>query len=88
MRRITVVLMVAVVMLVAVAVPAMAQGEDKAARKAAKQAQKAQKAQKTDSAPKKSTPETGGTPLSSVVLLGGGALLVGTGLVALRVARR
>jgi hypothetical protein len=85
MRRITVVLMVAVVMLVAVAVPAMAQGEDKAARKAAKQAQKAQK---TDSAPKKSTPETGGTPLSSVVLLGGGALLVGTGLVTLKVARR
>jgi hypothetical protein len=89
MRRITMILMVAVVMLVAVAVPVMAQGADKAARKAEKQAQKAEKqAQKTDSAPKKATPETGGFSLGSVALLGGGALLVGGGLITLRATRR
>jgi len=96
MRRITVVLTVAIVMLVTVAVPAMAQGDDKAARKAEKQAQKAEKqaqkagkqAPKTDSAPKKATPETGGFSLGSVALLGGGALLVGGGLITLRATRR
>jgi Sec-independent protein translocase protein TatA len=96
MRRITMILMVAVVMLVAVAVPVMAQGVDKAARKAEKQAQKAEKqaqkaekqAPKTDSAPKKATPETGGFSLGSVALLGGGALLVGGGLITLRATRR
>ena len=88
-RRITMILMVAVVMLVAVAVPVMAQGVDKAARKAEKQAQKAGKqAPKTDSAPKKATPETGGFSLGSVALLGGGALLVGGGLITLRATRR
>ncbi len=86
MRRITLVLMVAIVMLVAVAVPAMAQGDDKAARKAAKQEQK--KAQKSDSGPKKATPETGGLAPVDAALLGVGVLLVGGGLVAYRIARR
>ena len=80
--------MVAVVMLVAVAVPAMAQGDDKAARKAARQAQKAQKAQKADSAPKKATPGTGGVAPGNAALLGMGVLLVGGGLVVYRTVRR
>ena len=75
-------------MLVVAAVPVMAQGDDKAARKAARQAQKAQKAQAKDTTPKKATPSTGGTPVDSVALLGVGTLLVGGGLVAARVARR
>ena len=87
MRRISMVLVVAVLMLVVAAVPVMAQGDDKAARKAARQAEKAQKAQAKD-APKKATPSTGGTPVGSVALLGLGTLLVGGGLVAARVARR
>lgn len=87
MRRISTVLVVAVLMLMVAAVPVMAQGDDKAARKAARQAAKAQKAQVKD-APKKATPNTGGTPVGSVALLGAGVLLVGGGLVAARVARR
>lgn len=80
------VIMVAALMLVVAAVPVMAQGDDKAARKAARQAAKAQKAQAKE-APKK-TPSTGGTPVGSVALLGVGTLLVGGGLVAIRVARQ
>jgi LPXTG-motif cell wall-anchored protein len=87
LRRVGTVLLVAILMLVVAAVPVMAQGDDKAARKAARQAAKAQKAQAKD-APKKATPSTGGTPVSSVALLGVGTLLVGGGLVAARVARR
>jgi LPXTG-motif cell wall-anchored protein len=87
LRRIGMVLMVAALMLVVAAVPVMAQGDDKAARKAARQAEKAQKAQAKDT-PKKATPSTGGTPVGSVALLGVGTLLVGGGLVAVRIARR
>jgi LPXTG-motif cell wall-anchored protein len=82
------VLLVAVLMLVVAAVPVMAQGDDKAARKAARQAAKAQKAPQAKDAPKKATPSTGGTPVVSVALLGVGTLLVGGGLVAARAARR
>ena len=81
------VLLVAVLMLVVAAVPVMAQGDDKAARKAARQSAKAQKTQAKD-VPKKATPSTGGTAVDSLALLGVGNLLVGGGLVAVRVARR
>ena len=87
MRRVGTVLLVAILMLMVAAVPVMAQGDDKAARKAARQTAKAQKAQAKD-VPKKATPSTGGTPIDSVALLGLGTLLVGGGLVAVRVARR
>ena len=91
MRRITMVLMVAVVMLVAVAGPVLAQN-DKAARKAERQAaraaKQAQKAQNpAPSAQQKPLPATGGGVVD-LGLLGAGALLVGGGIVAARVARR
>lgn len=91
------VLMVAVVMVVAVAVPAMAQ-DDKAAKKAARQAERAAKkaqdptpAQKAtpaaaNDASKKALPATGG-PVANLALLGG-SLIVGGGIVAIRIARR
>ncbi len=96
MRRITMVLMVAVVMLVAVAGPAMAQ-DDKAAKKAARQAERAAKkaqdptpAQKAtpaaNDASKKALPATGG-PVANLALLGG-SLIVGGGIVAIRISRR
>jgi LPXTG-motif cell wall-anchored protein len=87
LRRIGTVLLVAVLMLVVAAVPVLAQGNDKAARKAARQAAKAQKAQAEDT-PKKATPSTGGTSVDSLAFLGVGTLLVGGGIVAIRSARR
>jgi hypothetical protein len=56
----------------------MAKGAKKAARQATPPAVGGQA---------KATPKTGGIPVGSVALLGGGGLLVGGGLVAARLAR-
>lgn len=103
MRRIVVVLMMiaVVVAMAATAGPALAQLDDKAAKRAAKQAEKkaakkaAKQAQKAQNpAPpantggqQKALPASGG-PVVDLGLLGAGVLLVGGGLVAVRVVRR
>ena len=79
MKRLAMVLMVALIMLPAVAAPAMAKGAKKSARQTPPPA---------DGGQAKATPKTGGMPVGSVALLGGGGLLVGGGLVAARLARR
>lgn len=88
--------LLAMVLTTAVAVPAVAQNNDKAAKqseKAAKQAEKAakqaQKAPSPDSAPKapKEMPKTGGPSSASLLALGVGSLLVGGGLLVRRITR-
>lgn len=85
--------LLAMVLTAAVAVPAVAQNNDKAAKqaeKAAKQAEKAakqaQKAPSPDSAPKE-MPKTGGPGSASLLALGAGTLLVGSGLLIRRMVR-
>lgn len=88
--------LLAMALTAAVAVPAVAQNNDKAAKqaeKAAKQAEKAakqaQKAPSPDSAPKapKEMPKTGGPGSASLLALGAGTLLVGSGLLIHRMMR-
>jgi hypothetical protein len=91
------------VAMAATAGPVLAQTDDKAAKRAAKQANKQAQGMQQKSAPandgmqksvpasggaQKALPASGGTPVGTIALLGAGVLLVGGGLVAVRVARR